>query len=426
MSRAEPVSRANLSAMQVMVAALPDAALLYGSNKELLAANDSGRAALAELATSADDPWGVADLSLDLLLHRVGSRPLATVVTELHDPNGAAIAELRAVRIGISPRTAAILVTISRRVPRGDVEGTRAALVARLLPGLAHEMRGPLTTISGLAQMLGSLAVLPHDVRQHVATVPNMVDRADELLRNVVSLVRPDRPETHLPSSVNNAVECASRLLAYELRMRGTQLTTELDRGLPLCDATPETLLHLMLSLFLSHVDSIAPTRALKVSTVTGYGRRIAIEIESEPFQPRSERLVEARTLLEQVGGKLRSLEATTKGRMVAELPALPVELLQHPRRRLLLAAHDLDRLLTWEKELATAARPVLLASSAAVALRAMARSDLGGCVLDLAVARRIESHFSIPTLVVASPGEEQAAAEFAEGHHLRRGTQFR
>lgn len=416
MSGAVPISRASASALEATIAALPEAALVYSADRKIIAANDLGREALVELRTSADDPWGLADMSLDLLLHRVLSREPATASVDLHDHGGALIAEARAARITFARHTRAVLLTIRSKTNAGDLDSARSGLVARLLPGLAHEVRSPLTTISGLTQMLGSLAALPLDIRSHVASVPGMVDRSDQLLRNAVSLVRPDGREVHLPSSLNEAVASAQGMLAYELRARGIQLSTELDPTLPLCDASPETLLHLVLVLLLSQVDSSAKPRSIKISTFARPGRRIGVALEASPFQPWGQRIDEARGLLARLGGTLEpSAPSPTHGRSVGEFPGVSSELLLHPQRRaLLLATDDLDRLLSWEQELGTAARPALLASSAAVAKRLMTRPDLAGGVFNLAIARRLSGRFPIPTLLVASPGEEREVAALA------------
>jgi len=132
----------------------------------------------------------------------------------------------------------------------------REAALAQLVPGLAHEIRGPLTTISGLSQVLARTPELPLDAREALALMPGQVERADALLRNLVAFARGPRAEEDLPLSLHEALGRALELTAYPLRASAIEIESELAPELPLVAADPEELLQVALAVLLAAIEA--------------------------------------------------------------------------------------------------------------------------------------------------------------------------
>ncbi len=71
----------------------------------------------------------------------------------------------------------------------------RLAVLGRLAAGLAHEIRNPLGSISGAVQLVASGASLESEDRRLLEIVRREVARLDDLVRTMLQVSRPRRPE---------------------------------------------------------------------------------------------------------------------------------------------------------------------------------------------------------------------------------------
>src|SRR5664280_793931 len=101
------------------------------------------------------------------------------------------------------------LVIAEERAERAE----RMAALGRLAPGLAHEIRNPLGSISGCIQLLQSASGLDSEERELCSIIHREAARLNDLVTDMVDLARPRWPNFDLvdvASTVHDVVELTS------------------------------------------------------------------------------------------------------------------------------------------------------------------------------------------------------------------------
>ena len=88
--------------------------------------------------------------------------------------------------------------------------------VARLVPGIAHELNNPLAAIVGFAELLRTDPRLPDDMRKQAELLAGETARTRQLVHALLDFLRARPPERH-PTSVRALVDAALALHAYRL-----------------------------------------------------------------------------------------------------------------------------------------------------------------------------------------------------------------
>lgn len=94
------------------------------------------------------------------------------------------------------------------------VRGERLAVLGRLSAGLAHEIRNPLSSISGSVELVRDSTALDEDDRRLLGIVLREVERLDDLVTTMLLVGRPREPlrrQHDLRLIVNEVVEIARR-----------------------------------------------------------------------------------------------------------------------------------------------------------------------------------------------------------------------
>nr|WP_224746765.1 ATP-binding protein [Pelovirga terrestris] len=107
------------------------------------------------------------------------------------------------------------LKKIEEQLKRSD----RLAAIGRLSAGLAHEIRNPLASISGSAQLLGENEQLSAEDKHLLTIMVKEADRLNHLLTDFLAFARPHRPQKTV---VDMAVMIAElgRMLQRDLRFQ--------------------------------------------------------------------------------------------------------------------------------------------------------------------------------------------------------------
>ncbi|WP_159446875.1 nitrogen regulation protein NR(II) [Carboxydocella sp. ULO1] len=110
-------------------------------------------------------------------------------------------------------------------------QSIRLATIGQLAAGIAHEIRNPLTTVSGFLQLLEWGRELPADT---IKMMEEELDRVNQLVTGLLYLSNPSlehkqREKLNLNELVTSTVE----LVKPELLLREIELKIELDPGLP-------------------------------------------------------------------------------------------------------------------------------------------------------------------------------------------------
>jgi len=402
-----------------LIESLSDGVLVYDRSKNLLAANSRARA----LFPDGRPRLTLGDLSLDVVLHRVLAGDEATVQATARDGRPGCHVAVHAARLELARDVPAVSVRLREQrhaAPVGDESSAsvRHALLARVLPGVTHDLRGPLTTISGVAQVLATDTTLTDDVREHLQLVFSQVEHADALLRELSSLGRDPRHDEYLPVALGDAARQAISLLSYELKVSHIDVDCDIEPDVPLLAWTPDQLRVLAVALLVAAIDSTSEMRSrrLHVTVKRGPGDVARLEVGGD-LDHRPESLMAACSLAQAGAGVVRFERSGDSTRLVAELTGIAAAA---PSRglgtRILAADNDLDHLLACLHDGRRHAADLTLASSAEVAARALETGESEAALLDLEIAAIVEDR-PLPdvTIITAPPSRAAQAKRLAE-----------
>lgn len=126
----------------------------------------------------------------------------------------------------------------------------RLAALGQMAAGLAHEIKNPLGSIKGAAQLLaepGPGVVVDPTNREFVGIILEEVDRLDRVVRSVLDYARPTNAAP-TPVDVNAVVRRTLRVLSAELS--DADVALDLGDGLPLARIDAEKLRQVLMNLF--------------------------------------------------------------------------------------------------------------------------------------------------------------------------------
>ena len=418
------MAKLDVSSLAALVEALSAPSVLCDRHATIVAANRAALTVLSDLRLGPELPWQLGDVSADALLAQVLGGGDDEAVDTLLEPPPARTVRAARVDAGDGTEPLALLQIFEPTTDAGE-RTARDRLTARMLPGLTHELRGPLTTVSGVAQVLAMNEDLSEDLRSQLELAHSQIYRADNLLSSAAAFARGTYAVEPLPVSLNDAVERALTLLAYDLRRRRLLPSLTLDRDTPLLPIDAEDLVALVLDAVCGLLDELQPLERIAVATRCLPGRRaeLTVTVEDSERVALSEapvgHLVEAERRAARLGGELDVRQLDGGGFQlrvrVRGFTDLGGPFLRPPQ--VLLADRNLRRLLRSARAVAPLVAAVQLASCAPVADRRLALRRPEVAAVDAAIAGELERVSERARLVVVCSGPEdaEAAARTAE-----------
>ena len=150
--------------------------------------------------------------------------------------------------------------------------------VARLVPGIAHELNNPLAAIVGFAELLRTDPRLPDDMRRQAELLAGETSRTRQLIHALLDFLREPPPERH-PTSVRALVDAALALHAYRLASSPLEVRIEIPADLPPVEIDRARIQLVLVNLLQVALDVVAagtPPGRLRIDAVPGRG---AVEI---------------------------------------------------------------------------------------------------------------------------------------------------
>lgn len=168
----------------------------------------------------------------------------------------------------------------------------RLSSLGKVAAGIAHEVRNPLASIRGLAQLLESAESIQEDkVRAYTKVMISEVDRVNRVvdrLSLLVSMAEEQPALTSIKSLFDSVVEMAGHLA----RRRNVRLETALEDADLAVELRPQHMTQAVLNMVINGVEA-APAGAwvrLGARRNSERGEDVAIEVENEgPSIPPSE-----------------------------------------------------------------------------------------------------------------------------------------
>ncbi|WP_319780996.1 ATP-binding protein [Maridesulfovibrio sp.] len=134
-------------------------------------------------------------------------------------------------------------------------EARRLASIGSLAAGVAHEIRNPLSSLRGFAQLFADKF---KDEQPYGTYATTMLTEADRLNRVVTDLLYLSKPHELNPEHLDLRELCDSMqtLLGFDLEHKGTRLQTELNTDRVYAD--PDGIRQVMLNLLVNSLDAVA------------------------------------------------------------------------------------------------------------------------------------------------------------------------
>jgi PAS domain S-box-containing protein len=142
-----------------------------------------------------------------------------------------------------------------RELERKAYLSRRLATVGQMAAGVAHEINNPLTAVVGFTELLMKRN-LPPEVIEDLKLINNNAQRVANIVRRLLTFARHYHPERSFVN-INELIEAALELRAYELRTGNIKVITELDPELPKTMADGGRLQEVFLNLIINAEDEM-------------------------------------------------------------------------------------------------------------------------------------------------------------------------
>lgn len=147
-------------------------------------------------------------------------------------------------------------------------ERDRLAALGQMAAGLAHEIRNPLGSIKGAAQVLQPIGQETTDepTKEFLEIIVEEVDRLNKIVSQFLDYARPYRGDQK-PLDVNDVVRKTMHLLEKEEGVAKTDISANLAEGLPPVRADAEQLRQVFINLAINAVQAMPSGGKLQVAT---------------------------------------------------------------------------------------------------------------------------------------------------------------
>jgi two-component system NtrC family sensor kinase len=215
------------------------------------------------------------------------------------------------------------------RVPPLSDEQVRAQkleALARIAPGITHELNNPLAAIVGFAELLRTDPRLPDDMRRQADLLASETAATQVIIQTLLEFLRPRPPERH-PTSARALVDAVLLLHGYRLASGQVDVITDVPDGLPAVEVDRAGLQLVLVNLVQDGIDALADRdrpRSLGIRAASeGDDLRLTVTYEgaNAPATPSPERERARRVSSAIVADHGGSLERTAEG-MSLRLPA--------------------------------------------------------------------------------------------------------
>ncbi|MBP7149039.1 MAG: response regulator [Acidobacteria bacterium] len=179
-------------------------------------------------------------------------------------------------------------VTEARRRDEQLKQAEKLSAVGILISGVVHEIRNPLSSVLGYAQMLERS---PVDVRRDswLRTLTDEAERCQRIVGNLLAFARHNEPGRQLVS-LGAIAEKALSLVAYPFRQAQVEATVLADADAPAIEADPDAMLQALINLLTNALHALeqhdGPRRVRVEIAPRGSERVVMVVADSGPGIP--------------------------------------------------------------------------------------------------------------------------------------------
>jgi signal transduction histidine kinase len=186
---------------------------------------------------------------------------------------------------------AEVLVQTEEQLRRAD----RLSALGKLSAGIAHEVRNPLASIKGTAEILSDKFKPGDKEYEFVEILIKEVNRLDTVVAEFLDFAKPKPPELK-SSKINDIILSVLKLTEHQIARARIDLKTKLEDSLPSVYVDPEQMKQVFLNLIINAVEAMPDGGVLEVGshrngseivcTFSDTGTGIGKEQEENLFTP--------------------------------------------------------------------------------------------------------------------------------------------
>jgi len=186
---------------------------------------------------------------------------------------------------------AEVLVQAEEQLRRAD----RLSALGKLSAGIAHEVRNPLASIKGTAEILSDKFKPGDKEYEFVEILIKEVNRLDTVVADFLDFAKPKPPELK-SSKINDIILSVLKLTEHQIARSRIDLRTQLEDSLPSVYVDPEQMKQVFLNLIINAVEAMPAGGVLEVGshrndseivcTFSDTGTGISKEEEENLFTP--------------------------------------------------------------------------------------------------------------------------------------------
>jgi signal transduction histidine kinase len=150
----------------------------------------------------------------------------------------------------------------------------RLAALGELSAGMAHEIRNPLGSIKGTAEIFRDALGVDHKLHEFATILVTETDRLDAILTHYLEFARPKEPDPGR-AALGPVVSDLAGLLGERARRAGVVLATELPADLPAVAMPADALRQVLLNLALNAIQAMPGGGRLSIAARAGAPERL-------------------------------------------------------------------------------------------------------------------------------------------------------
>jgi len=130
----------------------------------------------------------------------------------------------------------------------------KLSVIGQLAAGMAHEIRNPMTSIKGFAQLaaIRKTSLTPEQVN----IIINEVERIEDLIRETMLLAKPVQIKFR-PVDLAHLLNEVGKLMEPQLSQKNAELTVAADKDLPIISGEPNHLKQVFINLIKNSIEAV-------------------------------------------------------------------------------------------------------------------------------------------------------------------------